>query len=256
MKFMMIDTHCHLSKDDYSNLEEIIHHMDGNIMIISGADMKMNYEVVELCQKYSNIYGTLGIHPENPEEYTLENKNWIKEQAKNPKIIGIGEIGLDYHYGKENREKQIEIFLDQIELAKSLNLPIIIHSRDADQETFDLLKEHAKRMKFHLHCYSGSAELAKEYLKIGAKFGIGGVVTFKNGRRLQEVVKEVPLTSLLLETDSPYLSPEPFRGHQNEPYNILYVAKKIAEIKEIPFEKVIEQTNKNSISQFDLPIHL
>ncbi len=253
---MMIDTHCHLSHEDYDNLEEIVSHMDGNIMIASGADMKTNKEVVELCKKYTNVFGTIGIHPENIDEYTLANKNWMKEQAKNPKIVGIGEIGLDYHYGKEKKERQKEVFLDQIELAREMGLPIVIHSRDADGETFELLKEHAKGLKFHLHCYSGSVDLAKEYGKLGAKFGIGGVVTFKNGKRLKEVVEEIPLSSILLETDSPYLTPEPYRGHKNEPYNILYVAKKIAEIKGIKEEEVLLKTTENAIFQFDLPIRL
>lgn len=252
----MIDTHCHLSKEDYENLEEIISHMEGHFMIASGADMKSNQEVVQLCQKYSNVFGTIGIHPSSILEYNIENKDWIKKQASNPKIVGIGEIGLDYHYGKEDAELQKQVFIDQIQLALELHLPIVVHSRDASQDTFDILKEYASSLKIDIHCYSGSVELAKEYQKLGCKLGIGGVLTFKNASRLKEVVEELPLTSFLLETDSPYLTPEPFRGQKNEPCNVLYVAKKIAEIKGISLEEVLQVTTSNSISQFDLPIKL
>lgn len=253
---MMIDTHCHLNKEDYENLEEIIHHMRSNIMIVSGADMNSNYQVVELCQKYPNIYGVIGIYPNEIEEYTIENKDWLKCHAKDPKIVGIGEIGLDYHYGKEFMEEQKRVFVDQIKLAREMNLPIVIHSRDAAQDTFDILKEYASNMKIDIHCYSGSLELAREYQKLGCKFGIGGVLTFKNANRLVEVVKELPLSCLLLETDSPYLTPEPFRGQKNEPYNIYYVAQKIAELKGISLETVLQETSLNSIFEFDLPIEL
>lgn len=253
---MMIDTHCHLNKEDYENFDEIMDHMKDYIMIASGADMKSNYQVVELCNKYSNVYGVLGIHPNEIEEYTIENKEWLKVHLKDPKIVGIGEIGLDYHYGKESSQKQKQVFIDQINLAKELHLPIVIHSRDASQDTFDILKEYAKDMKIDIHCYSGSLELAREYQKLGCRFGIGGVLTFKNAGRILDVVKELPLSSFLLETDAPYLTPEPFRGKKNEPYNIYYVAQKIAEIKGISLEEVLLTTTRNSISQFDLPIQL
>lgn len=249
----MIDTHCHLSKEDYENLEEIISHMDENIMIASGESMKSNLEVVELCKQKKNIYGVIGIHPESVDEYTIENKEIIKKLLKEKKIVGIGEIGLDYHWNIENKDLQKQVFIDQILLAKKHNLPIVVHSRDASQDTFDILKEYAYGMKVDLHCYSGSVEMAKEYEKLGFRFGIGGVLTFKNAQRLVSVVKELSLSSFLLETDSPYLTPEPFRGKKNEPYNIYYVAQKIAEIKGISLKEVLEVTTQNAIIQFDLP---
>ena len=254
---MMIDTHCHLSKKDYPDLENVIKRMDKNIMIVSGADMQSNYEVIELCKKYPNIYGTIGIHPSEVDEYNKENIEWIEKQLKNPKIVGIGEIGLDYHYEGFDKELQKNIFIEQITLAQKYHKPIVIHSRDAIQDTYDILKEHhVEKMKCVMHCYSSSLEMAWNFVKLGVKLGIGGVVTFKNAHRLVEVVREIPISSLLLETDSPYLTPEPYRGTRNEPYNIYYVAQKIAEIKNISQEKVLEETTKNAISQFDLDSEL
>ena len=252
---MMIDTHCHLSRKDTPNLEEIINRMNGHIMIVSGADKDSNREVIALCNKYPNIYGTLGIHPNEITSDVEDELAWIEQQMNNPKIVGIGEIGLDYHYPDFDSELQKRIFIKQINLAKKYHKPIVIHSRDALMETFQILKEHLSTdQKAVMHCYSGSVEMAREFVKLGIMLGVGGVVTFKNAKKLVEVVKEIPLEHLLLETDSPYLTPEPFRGKKNEPYNVSYVAEKIAEIKKIPVERVFEVTTLNAISEFDLPI--
>lgn len=248
---MMIDTHCHLSVDDYDNLEEVISHMDNNIIIVSGANTKSNKEAVDLANKYSNIYATIGIHPEEISDSIEEDIRFIESNINNPKVVGIGEIGLDYYYSKENKEVQKEWFIRQLELAKKYNKCAVIHSREATQDTYQILKNSGNK-KVNIHCFSGSLEVARDYVNLGYYLGIGGVVTFKNADKLKEVVKNIDLSHLLLETDSPYLTPEPYRGKKNEPYNIYYVAKKIAEIKGIPVEQVFLETSKNAACQFDL----
>jgi len=240
---MMIDTHCHLSNEDYDNLDVVIKHMDGNKMIISGADQKMNLEVLDMIKKYDNIYGTIGYHPEELDDYDI---SWLEEHIHDSKIVGIGEIGLDYHNGKDNADKQKECFIEQIELAKKYHMPIVIHSRDAAEDTLKILKEHLGDNLAVMHCYSYSVEIARELMKMNISLGIGGVVTFKNAKTLVDVVKEIPLDRLVLETDSPYLTPEPLRGTKNEPYNIYYVGLKIAEIKNISLDEVFKTTTENA----------
>ena len=231
---MLIDTHCHLEKKDYSNLEEIIHHMDGNIMIASADNLESSYEVDELTKKYNNIYGTIGFHPSELENFNEETLNKLEQLLQNKKIVGIGEIGLDYHYGKEDSELQKEAFIKQIELAIKHNLPIVIHSRDTIEDTLEIIKKYPN-IKMDFHCYGYSLEIAKELLKINPsiKFGIGGVLTFKNSKKLKEVVEYLDMSNILLETDSPFLAPEPLRGSKNEPYNVKYVAEYIASMKNI-----------------------
>lgn len=251
---MIIDTHCHLEKQYYDNIDEVIDRMKNNIIITSGVDYKTNVEVLEMCEKYDNVFGTLGYHPEEIEDFSLDSLKFLEDNINNPKIVAIGEIGLDYYYGKDDIEKQKEVFIVQLRLAAKYNKPVVVHSRDAIKDTYDILKEELKGNKCILHCYSSSLEMAKEFQKLGIKFGIGGVITFKNNKVLREVVEGLTLDNFILETDSPYLTPEPYRGHKNEPYNVNYVAKKIAELKNISIEEVISITTKTAISQFDLPI--
>lgn len=251
---MIIDTHCHLNKDEYDNIEEVIKRMNG-IMITAGCDDKSNLEVLEQINKYDNVYGVLGIHPESVTEVTDVSFKIIEENINNPKIVGIGEVGLDYYWDKTHIEEQKKLFIKQIELAQKYHKTVVIHSRDAIEDTLDIIKQFPD-VKFVFHCYSSSVEIAKELVKRNIKLGIGGVVTFKNSVKLKEVVSSIDLKYLLLETDSPYLTPEPYRGKKNEPANTLYVAQKIAEIKGIEVDKVIEMTTKNAIEQFDLPISL
>lgn len=253
----MIDTHCHLNKEDYDDVKQIIKNMGNNYMIVSMASPNDLDEVIELVENYENIYATLGIHPEFADTYTKQDLNNIEKYLNHPKVVGIGEIGLDYHYTKENKENQKILFISQIKLANKYKKTIVIHTRDAISDTFHTLKEYKdKNIKCNFHCYSGSLEMAKEIIKLNGTFGIGGVLTFKNEKKLKEIVKEIDLKYLLLETDSPYLTPEPFRGHKNEPKNIMYVAKKIAEIKNIPYEEVIKATKNNALAQFDMNIPL
>lgn len=254
---MVIDTHCHLSKEDYDNIDSVVSNMGENIMIISGVDDCSNLEVIEYINKYPNVYGMIGIYPGNVDFMTEQSFSILENYIKHPKIVGIGEIGLDYHYPETNEQKQKEVFKRQIELAKKYKKPIIIHSRDAYQDTYNILREHfSNSLKIVFHCYSYSKESAKELKKLGVKFGIGGVITFKNSKKLKEVVEMLDMEDILLETDSPYLTPEPYRGKKNEPKNVKYVASKIAEIKGLSLEKVLEITTSNAVSQFDLPINL
>lgn len=251
---MFIDTHCHLNIKDYPDRDKLIKELGTNIVIVSGASMTDNKEVLELINKYDNIFGTIGIHPEELKDYNEDNLKWIEDNLANPKIVGLGEIGLDYKNGDINHELQKEAFITQIDLAKKYHKTIVVHSRDAAQDTLDILKEHLGNNKAVLHCYNYSYELAKEFIKMPIMFGIGGVLTFKNAKKLVEVVKNIDINYLLLETDSPYLTPEPYRGTRNEPKNVLLVAKKISEIKDLEYEKIVDLTTKNAISQFDLSI--
>lgn len=250
---MIIDTHCHLDPKEYSNLEEVIKRMKNNIMITSGTDLESSLNVINLCNKYENVYGTIGYHPTELENYSQENMNIIESNLNNPKVVGIGEIGLDYHYGKENKNIQIQVFKYQLDLARKYNMPVVIHSRDALEDTLNIIKQY-KDLKITMHCFSYSKEIAKELIKMNVKIGIGGVLTFKNSVKLKELVKEIDLKNVLLETDSPYLTPEPYRGKQNEPIYVKYVAQEIAKLKKISEEEVEKITTSNAISQFDLKL--
>lgn len=250
---MMIDTHCHILKEYYNNIDEVIKKMEKNIIIVSSASPKEIDEIMYLVEKYENVFGTIGIHPEFASDYSEDDIRKIEKNIVNKKIVGIGEIGLDYHYGKEEAEKQKELFIKQIKLANKYNKTIVIHSRDAKEDTYNIINKYKEgKTKCNIHCYSYDLEMAKKLTNQKINLGIGGILTFKKETTLKEIVKEIDIKYLLLETDSPYLTPEPHRGHKNEPYNIKYVAKKIAEIKNLDYEKVIEETTRNAKRQFDL----
>lgn len=249
----MIDTHCHILKKYYDDIETVIKNMAENIMIIAGTNDEENKEVLKLCSKYKNVYGTLGIHPTELSNVTSENLKFIEKNLSNSKIVGIGEIGLDYYWNKNNKNQQKEIFIKQINLARKYNKAIVVHTREAINDTFEILKEYAVGLKIDIHCFTGSLEMANKFIELGCMLGIGGVLTFKN-TKLNETISNIPLSRILLETDSPFLTPEPFRGKKNEPYNIIYVAKKISEIKNISLEEVLKITTINAITQFDLNI--
>lgn len=250
---MMIDTHSHIFKEDYDNIDEVINNMKDNIIIVSGTNDETNKEVLDLVSKYDNVYGTLGIHPSEIDTITNDSFNIIEDNLNNKKIIGIGEVGLDYYWVKDNKDRQKELFIKQIELAKKYNKAVVVHSRDSIEDTYDIVKDY-KEVKFIIHCFSSSLEMANKFIKLGCKLGIGGVLTFKNSKKLKEVVENIDINNLLLETDSPYLTPEPYRGNKNEPYNIIYVAEEIAKIKNISLKEVLKITTENAISQFDLDI--
>lgn len=252
---MLIDTHCHISNEDYENKEEIIKNMENNIMIVSTASPKDIEEVVNLCETHKNIYGTLGIHPEFVDTYKDEDLQKVEKYLTHPKIVGIGEIGLDYHYTKENKEKQKELFIKQINLANKYQKTIVIHSRDAIEDTYNIIEKYKnKNIKCNMHCFSGSLEMAERFVKLGVKLGIGGVLTFKNEKKLKEIVHALDIHNFVLETDSPYLTPEPLRGQKNEPRNVKYVAAKISQLKGISYAKTLEITTQTAIRQFDLKL--
>ena len=249
---MFTDTHCHIYKEYYEDIEKIIENAKENKvdrMINNGCNDKSNKEVLDLIEKYNSIVGALGIHPESIDSYKEEELIFLEENLNNPKIIAIGEIGLDYHYTKENKEIQKKLFEDQLKIAEKYNLPVIIHSREATEDTINTLKKY--KLKGVIHSFSCSLETAKIYIKMGYLLGINGVITFKNSK-LKEVIKEIPLENILLETDSPYLTPEPFRGKKNEPARILEIAKFICELKDISLEDLARITNDNIKRIFDI----
>ncbi len=246
----MVDTHCHIFAEDYPDIDDVINRMDDNIIIVSGFDDASNREVLKLCSLYDNVYGTLGIHPESAsDKYDLD---FVRDHINDSKIVAVGEIGLDYYYTKDNRDEQIDLFCKQIEIAISNNKQLVVHSRDAISDTYDIIKKYGIGSKTDIHCFSSSLEMAREFVKLGCKLGIGGVLTFKNSSKLKEVVDGIDIDSLLLETDSPYMTPVPFRGKRNEPYNIRYVAQAISDIKGINLDDVLKITSENAYKLFDL----
>mgnify|MGYP004552036877 FL=1 len=242
---MFIDTHCHIFKSDYDNIDEVLNNASNNNVkyyINNGSDREYNKEVLELVKEYDNMYGALGIHPETVDDYSLDDIEFIKNNLSNEKIVAIGEIGLDYHYTKENKDEQIKLLEMQLSLAEEYNLPVIIHSRDATEDTINTLKKFNCRGT--IHSFSGSLETAKIYIKMGYLLGINGVITFKNCN-IKDVIKEVGLDNIVLETDSPYLTPVPYRGMQNNPSHILDIAKFVSELYNISLEELSYRTNEN-----------
>jgi TatD DNase family protein len=251
---MYIDTHCHISKEDYDDIEKVINEAKENqveYLIVCGCDKKGIEEAIEIANNHDNIFLEIGYHPSEVLTTTDEDLEELKILAKNNKVVAIGEIGLDYHWDKENKEKQKELFKKQIDIAKELNLPVVIHSRDAFQDTYDILKE--ANWKGDIHCFSGNLENAKMYLSLGFYLGIGGVLTFKN-TNLTETIKEIPEDKILLETDSPYLAPEPFRGHKNESKFIPVIAEKMGNILNKNKEEIGKITTDNAKKIFNLNI--
>ena len=250
---MYIDTHCHLSLEDYDDIDFVLEENRRagiDKIIISGCTRDTIVESLELALKYPDVYVTIGYHPSEAMTTTNDDLLLLEKQILEDKVVGIGEIGLDYHYGKEDMEAQKLLFRKQLEIADRNHLPVVIHSRDAVFDTISILKEYPN-VCGDIHCFSGSIETAKIYVSMGYYLGIGGVVTFKNSK-LSEVVEEVGLSSILLETDSPYLTPVPFRGEKNSSKYIPYIAFKIAEILNVSVEEVAKKTIDNTNTLFDL----
>lgn len=241
---MITDTHCHVLSDKYFNVYDVIDRLDkDNIkrIIINGYDGKSNKEVISLVNN-KNVFGALGVHPDNIEDFTKENIEFIKNNLGSDGIIAIGEIGLDYYHNDLNKDEQIRMFEYFLDLAEEVDLPVIIHNRDATGDMLSILKKH--KCKGIIHCFSGSIEVAREYIKMGYKLGIGGVITFKNSK-LKDALKEIGLEHILLETDSPYLTPVPLRGVYNEPYNLNYVFKYLCELFEVSDDELARKLEIN-----------
>lgn len=221
-------------------------------IINCGADLKSSEDSVKLSEKYDFIYASCGVHPEEVDDLPSDYIDILRQFCKKEGCIAIGEIGLDYYWRQDNKDLQKKVFIEQIQLAKELDLPIIVHSRDAHEDTLNILKEH--KPKGVLHCFSGSAETAKEILKLGMYIGLGGAVTFKNAKKPLEVIEILPLDRLLLETDCPYMAPVPMRGKRNNSSYIPYVAEKIGEIKGIDAQDIIDIATENTRKLFGVEI--
>lgn len=253
---MIFESHAHYEDSQYdSDRNEVISSLKNNIKYVvnvsSGMDtMKKTFQLTE---KYDFFYGSAGIHPENASELTNENLLKIRDFAKHPKCVAIGEIGLDYHWDEPDRCTQKNCFEQQLALAKEENLPLIIHSRDAAKDTLEILKSHhCEDIGGVIHCFSYSLEMAKKFLDMGFYIGIGGVVTFKNSKKLKEIVTYLPLDRILLETDCPYMAPEPVRGTRNNSNHLIYVAQEISRLKNIDYDIVTSATMKNALSMYRL----
>ena len=255
---MIFETHAHYDdeKFDEDRVELLSHLLKenniGNIVNV-GASFRGCKDSLDLASKYDNVYAALGIHPEELDDMTDENLAWIKANANHPKVVAIGEIGLDYYWMKEEdqRAKQRIWFEKQMDLAKELNLPVIIHSREAAEDTLNTIKRYnTQNVKGIVHCYSYSKEIAAEYVKMGWYIGVGGVVTFKNSKKLVETVAAIPLESIVLETDCPYMAPVPHRGERNSSIFLSHIAEKIAEIKGVSVKEVEEITYENALKVY------
>ncbi len=247
---MIFDTHAHYDDSVYDkDREELFQTMcSEGVGIITniGADIESTKRAIKLSESYDFIYAAAGVHPS--EVYSLEEADidFLRRATKSPKVVAIGEIGLDYHYEDTVREIQKKWFVCQLELAKETKLPVVIHSRDAAQDTLDIMKaEHAEESGGVIHCFSYGWDMAKIYLDMGFYLGIGGVVTFKNAKKLKEIVQKAPMERLVLETDAPYLAPEPYRGKRNASHYLKYVAEEIASLRDMTAEEVIRVTEEN-----------
>ncbi|CAK7027865.1 MAG: putative metal-dependent hydrolase YcfH [Peptostreptococcus russellii] len=255
---MLFDSHAHINDERFDeDRDEVIEHLRENsidLVVNPGADMPSSRSAVELANKVDFIYSAVGVHPHDVETMTDKDLEELKNLAKeNEKVVAIGEIGLDYYYDLSPRELQKEWFIKQIELANELGLPFIVHDRDAHGDTFDIIKKYkAPETGCVLHCYSGSLELALEYIKMGCYISIPGTVTFKNNRKTVEVAENIPIEWMFIETDSPYLTPVPYRGKRNDPSKVRYVAEKVAELRGISYEEVCEITKENAKKFFNI----
>ena len=250
---MFIDTHCHLSVEDYDDIDEVINdNRKAGIekIIISGCTKESIIESLELSKKYDDIFVTIGYHPSEAKIILNSDISDLEKHLIDDKVVGIGEIGLDYHYGKDDIDLQKELFKKQLDLAIKYKLPVVIHSRDATLDTINILKEYPDVIG-DIHCFSGSVETARQYINMGYYLGIGGVVTFTNSN-LSKVVKEIGIDNIVFETDSPYLTPVPFRGKKNSSKYIPYICKKVAETLGEDENMVAKKVLDNTYNLFDL----
>ncbi|WP_336990690.1 TatD family hydrolase [Bacillus infantis] len=254
---MLFDTHVHLNAEQFEeDLEEVIGRAQAegvSHMVVVGFDRPTITKAMELAEAYDFIFACVGWHPVDAIDMTDEDLAWIEELAAHPKVVAIGEMGLDYHWDKSPKDVQKDVFRRQIRLAKKVKLPIVIHNRDATADVVEILREEgAGEVGGIMHCYSGSVEVAKECLEMNFYISLGGPVTFKNAKKPKEVAEAVPLEKLLIETDCPYLAPHPYRGKRNEPAYVKLVAEQIAELKGLAFKEVAEATTENAKRLFGI----
>ncbi|WP_026593104.1 TatD family hydrolase [Bacillus sp. UNC437CL72CviS29] len=252
---MLFDTHSHLNAEQFEeDLQEVIARMKETgvtYTVVVGFDEITIKKAIELAETYDFIYAAVGWHPVDAIDMTEDHLVWLEELAAHPKVVALGEMGLDYHWDKSPKEIQKEVFRKQIQLAKKVKLPIIIHNRDATQDIIDILEEeNATEVGGIMHCFGGSVEVAKQCIDMNFLISLGGPVTFKNARKPKEVAMEIPMEKLLIETDCPYLTPHPFRGKRNEPSYVKLVAEEIANLKGISYEEVAQITTENAKALF------
>lgn len=252
----LFDTHAHLYDKAFDrDREEVIAYLFQTLdyVVVPSEDVETSRKAVALAKSYDRIYAAVGIHPQVTKDASEKALQEIADLTTCPKVKAIGEIGLDYYYLYTEKETQKYWFARQIELAKELDLPILIHDRDAHGDTLDILKKHkGGNLRGILHCFSGSIETAKELMKLGFYISFAGPVVFPKSLKLKEVAKEIPMDRMLIETDSPYLTPPPHRGKRNDPTNVFYVAQEIAKLKDLPLEEVVAQTRKNGMDIYDI----
>lgn len=251
---MIFDTHAHYDSEQFDEDREAL--LSGlpaegvGTVINVGATLDGCRASLEFAEKYPFMYAAVGVHPDEVGALNEETFEWLKKAAQSPRVVVIGEIGLDYHWNIEPQEVQKKWFIRQLDLARELDLPVNIHSRDAAQDTMDIMKEHAQGLRGIIHCYSYSREMAEEYVKMGFHIGIGGVVTFKNSKKLKNVAASIPLERIVLETDCPYMAPTPYRGKRNNSAYIDRVADEIASLRGLTKEEVLTATEQNAMRLF------
>lgn len=254
---MIFETHAHYDDEAFNqDRVDILNSLQQSgisFVVNVSASLESTKTTLDLTRQYPFVYGSVGVHPDETKDLNDENFTWLQEMTKEPKVVAVGEIGLDYYWDATDREVQKVWFDRQMELAKEVNLPTIIHSREAAKDTLDMIiASDLKKVGGIIHCFSYGKDIAKSYLDMGFNLGIGGVVTFKNAKKLKEVVEYAPIEQLVLETDSPYLSPEPNRGKRNTSLNLIYVAKEIAKLKSMDYEEVIAITEENAKKLYKL----
>lgn len=250
--YMIIDTHCHIYNSEIENAEEIIKECAKNniYMILNGIDPESNKEILELSKKYDNVYAALGYDHSVVDKITEEDISLLDEQLNNEKVVAVGEIGIDYYWVKDNKDKQKDLFERMLNLAEKHELPVIVHAREAIGDTYEILKKH--NVIGSMHCYQGSKEMAKEFIKLGFYIGIDGPITYNNNRKQKEMIKEIDIDHILVETDSPYLTPEPKRGEKNTSLNLIYIIRKIAEELNYTEDEMINITTNNAKKLFKI----
>lgn len=254
---MLFDTHVHLNADQYKDdLEEVIgraREAGIEYMVVVGFDRGTIQKAMEITEKYDFIYASVGWHPVDAIDMTPEDLEWIEELSSHPKVVALGEMGLDYYWDKSPKEIQQQVFRQQIRLARKVNLPIVIHNRDATEDIVRILKEEkAEEVGGVMHCFTGSLEVAKQCMDMNMYISFGGPVTFKNAKKPKEVAAAISIDKLLIETDCPYLTPHPYRGKRNEPSYVSYVAEQIAELKQVDYEELAKKTTENAKKLFGI----